>query len=206
MIQILLVLLCGTRFINPVVSNPPITHVIVVEGDSNTDASWFTADSSWPQQTELLLDNEQVYWYNVAASGRTVAQMIDRAAEVDSILPSPATGILIDLGGVNDIFAGGLSQDSVYTLYKQYCLDRQSAGWYMIACTYPHPSLDEFNDSLIANNATFSDAFINIWADPNIGDGSDHNNTTYWRDVTHMSAVGLSIFSDSAYSVLGGLI
>jgi len=200
---LLTILLCGLQIINTSMNR---RLLVVSDGDSNTDSSWFTADSSWMQQTELDITNPSTYEFvNKGSNGKKVLTMISTApALIDNIFE--CNGVCILLGGQNDVYLGA-SADSTFNLIETYCNARRAAGWYMIVMTYPSAGaeLSECNDSVRVNFATFADELIDLSLDPNIGDAADHGNATYFRDPVHLTPIGLSIVADSVIKHLEAL-
>jgi len=192
----------GIRFIDVETGHHWIR--VCAEGDSNTNAGF--PGGTWVNQIADLLDTASEYSVlNRGESGKKVYTMVQNGAiNVDAYYMAGHTNICLLLGGYNDT-GTGTSQDSTYTLIKEFCNDRRAAGWYMIIMTYPNSQLSETNDSIQANWTTFADDMIDLAEAPYIGEAADHSDTTYYRDIVHMSIAGFGIVADSVYKHLEAL-
>lgn len=196
MILILLALLAGVNYTTQ-------RTYIYVDGDSNTNSSWLTPDSSWSQQLyNSYPDYDRINVANVGVSGKTVAIMITESPTlIDPYIYGDAYCVL--MGGLNDLHpvVGGFTVLETYGHIKQFCEDRQTAGWTMILCTYPADwdNMDSVN-VMLADSAVsggWADAIVRLDLDANIGYTSNHGDATYWYNANHMTCFGLSIISDS---------
>jgi len=195
-INLLLILLCGTRFISPEVGK--YQHVLVCEGDSNT-SYYVSIGQSWPDQLFILINNYIDYRVrNVATGGEQLPQMItDAPTHIDPYFQT--AGICFLLGGINDTVVGGASNDTVYARTKTFCDARRAAGWTMVIMTYPNATMSVVNDSIQANWVTFADDIVDLAEAPCIGEAADHYDPVYFVDAIHMTVAGYAIIADSVY-------
>ena len=196
MINLLLILLCGVRFIAADVSCS--STLILGWGDSNTEFGYSSdpaANTSWLgwlNRTEM----EWRTYHNAGVSGNTVAQMIARFGADISPLVGGGDFVVI-LGGLNDD-VGGASVDTIYRRLQVACSLAATTGAKVLISTYPMTggNMYEVNDSLIANWATFADGLIDPSADDSIGEGSDHNNATWFVNEYHYTSAGYRRYAE----------
>lgn len=190
MSYLLLILLCGIRFVSADVSCASTT--VLGWGDSNTefgyssdpsiDASWL----GWLNRTE----NKWRTYYNSGVSGDTVTEMIARFNT--DVSPFVGNGdFVVVWGGLNDD-VGGASVDTIYRRIQVACSLATTTGAKVLVSTYcmTGGNMYEVNDSLIANWATFADGLVNDTADSLIGETANHANTTWFANEYHYTSVG----------------
>jgi hypothetical protein len=187
------------------------TSQLICDGSSITEGTLPDANSDWPSQILALLKGNWTV-HNWGKGGQDLAGMsADAASQIDAkINPSALHKIVVAEAPTNSFFyisAGTLSGTaaSIYADYKTYCLARRAAGYKVIsttimpraALTDPNPSLFEslrvaFNALVRAGALTFSDAFVDIAADPRFQNPAD---TVYFADKVHLTVLGLGIFA-----------
>lgn len=184
------------------------TSQLVCDGSSIT-ANAPSANADWPSQILALLKGNWTV-HNVAVAGQDLAAMsADAVSSIDSkINPLAAFKILVAEAPTNSIYgitAGAISGTaaSLYADYRTYCLARRAAG-YQIIITTVMPRTDvstppgfeamrvAFNALVRAGAYTFSDAFVDIAADPRFQNAND---TTWFIDKVHNTTAGLAVWA-----------
>jgi len=217
-INLLVILLCGLRFISPIIDGLNITTSdvqLICDGNSLTSGSHSTAGNDYPS---VLFGNYPSSWRtgNYGVSGQTLDDMVTNSYLLPVKLGA-LKGVLICWGGHND-FAAGVSVDSILQLTATYCAARQAEGWTVIVVTQlPSTYAGQpvgleamrtaYNDSLRANYPLWADAIIEIDQDSRIGDAGDQDDTNYYyTDKIHLIDAGYAIVADSAQAEVDSLI
>jgi lysophospholipase L1-like esterase len=184
------------------------TSQLFCDGSSIT-ANAPSANADWPSQILALLRGNWTV-HNVAVAGQNLAAMAsDAATQIDAKINSLAAyKIAVAEAPTNSIYqitAGSISGTaaSLYADYRAYCLARRAAGFLVITTTVM-PRTDvttpggfeamrlDFNTRVRAGASTFSDALVDIAADPRFQNAND---TTYFGDKIHPTPAGLAIWA-----------
>ena len=194
MMQILLILLCGVRFISPVLDNGQITVITV--GDSNTAYYQDTAQD-WFTQMHQRYTDWRIWSLGRAYAGAQIESMIDISIPTIAGKMGSGTNVAMILMGINDIRTGSTEQET-YLLMVELCDSLYGRGFdHLVVATYPNADCAQFNDSIIKNYAAEGWTLADPASDARIGESADHSDATYFDDTTHMNATGLGALADS---------
>ena len=146
---------------------------------------------------------------NKGVNSQTTPMMeADASTDIDPLFLSGSRNILIAWEVTNDIYFGATNQEA-YDNIKQYCQNRQSAGWdVIVAGVIPRGQkkadgtsiidynldLDTVNSMIDTSYTDFADVYVALASDPRL---SDYSNTTYYSiDSIHLNATGYSVVAD----------
>lgn len=176
---------------------------LVAEGDSQTIADGGALSIQYPEQMALLYtDNRMISVTNVAISGTTLQQMIDRSANVEAEYDTrKAPNIVLLWGGTNDMARGvnsDFSGSGAYARLVSYVQSRQANGWKVVGIKcLPRqdvgtPAGYETQRAIFnGSDWTICNAVADIAADVRL---QDPTNTTYFNaDTVHLTAAGYAI-------------
>ncbi len=111
----------------------------VTDGNSLTVGQEATPGSEYPTVLGTRLTNQgsDAAMTNVAVGGQTTQDMeADAVTTVDNLINGSKRNILLAWEGRNDLNQNdGLSVADAYANYKEYCQNRQAAGWEVITAT-----------------------------------------------------------------------
>lgn len=178
---------------------------IVCDGNSITKghaAGFEDFNTSYPGQMQLRLKQLGITATvtNIGVSAQTTLDMIADSASVDTLLVPGAQNILIVSEGGNDFLFNNPTVQVAYDRFISYCLNRMSAGWYVIVFgNFPRnqppawgtnadfeAKMVAFDSMLGANYKSFCSRYVDIRrALPMIVPGSE-----YLMDNIHPSATG----------------
>ena len=147
-------------------------------------------------------------YVNAGENGHTTTEMLTTALRL--VDPSPKCGQINLLGvweGVNDLYFGASAQ-LAYDHLKQYSLDRKKAGFTVVLLSLI-PRADSglpadfeqnrqaVNTLLRANWKTFADVFVDVAADPIMGDVNTPFGGIYISSVdrVHLTDAGSSLIA-----------
>jgi|GEM_PF-3784291 len=187
------------------------TSQLICDGSSITQGTLGDSvpDSDWPSQILAMLRGNWTV-HNLGVQGQDLAAMTaDAPTQIDAkINPAAAYKIVVAEGPTNEIYyaTGGSKPGtaaSIYADYRAYCTARRAAGYQVIATTVmprtgagTPPGFEAmrlaFNALLRAGAYSFSDAFVDLAAEPRFQTPAD---TTYFNDLIHLSPAGLAIFA-----------
>lgn len=107
--------------------------------------------------------------------------------------------IALVMAGTNDLAMGTTPSNTATLLYSIWTA-MHNAGFKVVCATIPNnvgtPStIGPLNTIISANYAANNcDALADVWANPNIGNGSNTSNLTYfYQDGTHLTTIGYGI-------------
>lgn len=172
---------------------------IVCDGNSITAGN---GTMPYPAQMELFLKQLGITATvtNIGVGAQTTLDMILDSASIDTLLVPGAQNILIASEGANDFFFNNSTVQVAYDRFTSYCLNRISAGWYVIVFSnFTRNStpawgtsadlevkVSAFNAMLSANYKNFCSRYVDIRrALPMIVPGSE-----YMPDNVHPSGTG----------------
>lgn len=186
-------------FINPIGLNTSTTNLALFDGDSITVGLNLTT----PFPNAITLNGTWNIANQAKSSKQVVANgLIELPTAIDPMLAGSAGASLDVLWlGTNDITNTGGVQTPATTFagLRSYCAGRKVLGWKCAVATMisrvasagcPSANCDlgknQLNVLLRQHWAEFSDALIDIAADPNMGaDGANANTTFFQGDATH---------------------
>jgi hypothetical protein len=178
----------GADLVDP---TPPLTGVIVTDGDSRTAPYRAYLTGKYP-----IVD--------ASTGGLKLQELIDR--DVVNQHLTTGTNILVIWAGVNDFWQLNPSAQQVYDKLKLYCLLKKSAGWKVIVCTevsIPEAGEDIdnkrwiLNEMIYTNWRLFADGLADLGADPKIGALGAYSNTAYFNGI-HLT--------DAGYRIVAGIV
>lgn len=172
---------------------------IVCDGNSITAG---VPDSSYPIQMTLVLKQLGITAAvtNIGVGGQTTLDMISDSASVDTLLVPGAQNVLIASEGANDFFFNNSTVQVTYDRFISYCLNRMSAGWYVIVFSNLNRldtptwgtsadlevKVSAFNSMLACNYKNFCHRYVDMRrALPMLIPGSE-----YMPDNVHPSGTG----------------
>lgn len=181
---------------------------IVCDGNSITagySSGTTNSNSSYPSQMKLFLTKLGITATvtNIGVGGQTTLNMILDSASIDTLIVPGAQNILIASEGANDFFFNNSTVQATYDRFISYCLNRMSAGWYVIvfsnlnrinAPTWGTSAdlevkVSAFNSMLEANYKNFCSRYVDIRrALPMLVPGSE-----YMPDNVHPSNTGYAL-------------
>lgn len=186
---------------------------ILFDGNSWIAGSGSTGGLTFPQQTINLLNatGKNASLVNYGIAGQTIDQMqSDAVSQIDS--QKNNYNILVGLELVNQ---WGLntsqSKETIYSKYKQYFLDRKSAGWkYIIAVTPTKQGYygranwatdgQWFVEQMLAEFPRLGINVCNTWFKSEL---SDFNDTTFFSsDKIHKTNAGQGIEASTLFEVI----
>jgi len=190
--------------------------VIVCDGNSLTQGG-YGGTYTYPQLLSQEVGFETADFYNYGVSGQQTSQMSsDAAAQIDVLINGSVENILIAWEVGNDIYYNG-DATAAYNNFRDYCLDRQAAGWRVIILTCPartqttvfgdNPSqyetkLQAANTLLLANWQDFADGIIDLRQYTPLQTTSA---PYYNADQVHLTQTGYEIFVPDLANVIKGL-
>lgn len=197
-----------------VIKNPgprPHNNVISGYGDSlmwGSDASDQYHLNPTYQTWELLPQN----WshFNLGLPGwRLDTLILDYSSTVSPVYdPDAPNSVLFINGGVNDIFNNRATNDIIDD-YQALCSMAQTEGWLVVLspiaiCSDSYPGKpvdydskrDTVNAHMKDNWGTCADYFIDLTADPFLGDAGDPDDPTYINDGLHYTDAGYALWAD----------
>jgi hypothetical protein len=152
----------------------------------------------------------------IAEGGLALATMVTEAATLcDPWIVGGITNVNTIWAGTNDFAVNSQTEASVLANIKTYCAARKTAGFAKVICMgmLPRPTVNTFTQVNLTNynadmrtafdGATLgADAFVDLYADPNIGGVIGGNNTgpNYsTADNTHLNNLGNAIVANLVY-------
>lgn len=152
--------------------------------------------------------------YNSSTNGGTAATFLSNISRYTSACSNSSVTkkIALVMAGTNDI-GNGVSPSTVANTLYSIWTDMHNAGFKVVCATIPNNAegnsgnIPTFNGLISANYAAnHCDALADNWANPNIGNGSNTGNTTYfYTDGIHLSITGYGIvgqnFANAANTV-----
>jgi hypothetical protein len=183
---------------------------VVGDGNSLMAGSGSTAghDPIALLQNLLIADGNYSTCVNFGVGGQTISFMqSDAVSQIDS-LDITARTYLVGLEGVNHWYTNpSESLDTIFNKYKQYFLDRKSAGSkYVIAgtCMVAGSAIviaRDWETWRVAFNARIKAEFpaLGIYVADLAGSPllQDYNNTTYFQtDKVHLTNAGYAVYAD----------
>ncbi|MES2902693.1 MAG: hypothetical protein V4696_00765 [Pseudomonadota bacterium] len=190
-------------------------RILAIEGDSISEGA-----ITYPGIYAGSFDSPSIWGSTWASSGSTIANLNQRAAAVDGVLPLNKNGrkfILSLLIGANDL-AGYASAAQYITDLRAYCMARATAGWIVSLGTILPLDGDATHNSrratvnadIIANptlyGMTSGAAIFNFAGDAIMGpDNSRSVNPSHWTDGTHPNATGQAVLETIYRPVINAL-
>lgn len=192
-------------------------YTIVFDGNS-----WFEKDGTGtpggqnvPYRVNALLtaSGRTTSYLNYGVSGQTIDQMqSDAVSQIDSKVSTH--DILVGLELVNQWGLNtGQSKETIYGKYKQYFIDRKTAGFkYLIAVTPTHQGYYArtgwdvagryFTDTMLTEFPQLGINVVNTWDIPEL---QDWTNLTYFLpppDKIHKTAAGEDLEALAIYNTI----
>ena len=197
-------------------SNVPITSILF-DGNSWVYGTGSTGGLTFPSQTISLLNanSKSSTLINYGVGGQTITQMQSDA--VTQIDPNHTTSkIMVGLEVVNEWGINtSESISTIYNMYKQYFLDRKSAGFQYVIAVTPTPqgyysrSNWETDRTWLINQMKSEFPSLGILISDSGSDSrlSDYNNTTYYAsDKIHKTNTGQAVEAEILYNLINTLI
>ncbi|MEI9939932.1 MAG: SGNH/GDSL hydrolase family protein [Pseudomonadota bacterium] len=200
----------------------PVTQPLVaIVGDSIANGDQVPGWQTWSftMLADLAQTHPDVQLLNNASNGAGIPK-VKNSDYTEAVLPWYSAmrekNILIVAAGTNDIAGGGDVQDVLDRYYG--LLDAARAtGWKTVACTVlPRSDLGTgsplaklqadrltFNADVVQNYASHADALADVAAISAMGDS---NNTTYYSDKIHPTAVGHALLEPVYRAAVAGLL
>lgn len=178
----------NARSASPALATP--TSSVVFAGTSITGGNGSTYDVGFPFKSVRASTKKpqgRRYWQG-GASISTIAGFT-----VDTNLVVGSTNILVVEAGANDC----CTQPTFVTALKAYVAARRAAGWKVIVATIlPRSDVSNFNtfrngvNTTIKSDSSWYDGLADIASDSNMGPDGASDNTTYYADGVHPTALG----------------
>ena len=202
-----------------------VSRRVVCDGNSMTYGYAVPAANAYP---ELLKARLGPTWQivNRGVNSQTTADMLaDAAADVDALYdPALAANVVVCWEATNHVFYGASSADAIAAIWS-YCDGRRAAG-FRVALVTLLPRDDwtgsgipgatdadkraEFEIRRATVNAAYrqdwplhADAIIDLAIDARL---ADPHATTYFADLTHLTAAGNGIVADYAACGIGAAL
>lgn len=181
-----------------------------VNGDSLSDPAYAVLGGQigWSAQVDFGSPSPNYLLSNVAASGRTMAQ-VNTQTTATLLRPSYEKNYAVIWAGTNDI-ASGAAAATAYASFTAACTKLHNAGFQIIALTtLPRTSwasgsqavADAYN-ALIKGDASYYDALVDVALYPHL---TDPSNSTYYLDGTHLKTAGYADVAAGVQSAINGL-
>lgn len=199
----------------PLPPEPPVPHLTyyAVEGDS-ISAGTVVSPNTTPYGVLAFNDVKHAgdtnHVYAVAFS--QINDVIARAPTVDASMVPGALNILSVLIGVNDSITGDASDNSFFNRLRNYCINRQRAGWRVIICTLL-PAISDATyetwrttvNGWIRADSGFYDAIADFAANPVMGQFTSVLDPVYYADSLHPTQAGQAVLASVLEPVLAAL-
>jgi hypothetical protein len=150
---------------------------------------------------------------NWAVAGYTWTQITADAANIDALLISGQSNILVVWAGVN--YSPDTTGAQIYARLAAYCTARKAAGWKVVICSEIdcqdaahntagwHVTMWPALNTLIAADHSFAAGYVDLGAIVGLQDAT--NLTYFIADAVHLTDVGYALVRDAVYPVLAGL-
>ncbi len=191
--------------------------LLVCDGDSLTEGFGADALRGLPHLIASS-SGKALRVYNFGVGGARVADVVSRAAQVDSVFQ--AGGILHVLAGTNNFAYDGTDPTTLHTTLANYCTARRAAGWKVVVGTLLdrgagafaptnqttfNSSRSTYNGLIQANWASYADAIADYAANANLGSAGASQVSTYFLDGTHLNSVGYPLAGTIGGAAVGSL-
>ena len=167
----------------------------------------------FPAQTLSMVPRACESFVSATAGARIDDMLEDGHMEVDwRFQPEADLNVCLVLAGGGD-FRAGATAAFMYESLRAYCEQRHAAGFRVIVLTVlPCHRTDTFEVTRLAFNAMlrdgwsdFADGFVDLGADPRIGDtGDEYDAQFYLADQLHLTNAGNAVMASVAAPVLAG--
>ena len=176
--------------------------IFVVDGNSHTQSRH--GATAMPENVlRELGDPPHLAFFDRAHSGHGMVEMRVRAPEgVDPLFRPGKVNLLLYWEGVHDLYEG-FSAEETFQRLREYGLDRQRTGFTVVtlsllpaAETNTPPTYERdrqtVNALLRACWREFADAFVDVGADPELGDPEAPRQGVYYspKDQVHLTEAG----------------
>jgi|SRR5215813_4790357 len=198
-------------------SSGALAPLIVFDGNSLTAGYSVTDRAAYPAQCVKLLATP-VATFNKGLNSAVTRRLVNRApTEIDPFFsPERKWNVVVMWEGSNAITEGASAQGA-FAGYKKYAADRRAKGWKVIVLSvlprtvgaYKTPATfeqqrQEFN-RLLRSDHRWVDGFVDIGADPTIGQAGADADRTYYADGVHLTFAGYGIVARAVASELARL-
>jgi hypothetical protein len=188
----------------------------VVVWDGGSIVAGHGADPGWeyPVQTLAVVPRACQSFVSSTASAKIADMLADAPYEVDvHYNPNADLNVCVVLAGGGD-FRMGASAASIYRALRDYCEQRQAAGFRVVVLSVlPSNRPETFEATRLAYNtmlrtgwSQFADGLADLAGDPRIGDfGDELDGQFYLTDQLHLTNAGNAVMAAVTAPVLGEL-
>lgn len=181
-----------------------------VVGDGNSIMAGWAAGTNPVTLVTTELGWPGIHGTNVAVSGQTTQQMLDRALlVVEPNVHDDQDTVVLALEVTNDLYFGASPRDAVDRLWE-YCVTVRAYGPRVRVFAYTvlprgngDPTFEgrrlQANRHLRTEWVTYCDGLVDIAADPRLSDADD---TTYFVDGVHPTALGTEALASLTASAM----